>query len=140
MPNYVLASIHSPIIPILLNLLQQDPSSSLSSLAFFSLHLPHPLGDSPIFVIWSSPLWPHITCPSYGHLFSAKGGLAQHQLSCTVHKESFVSRVVLPSTLPYSPPFLVCTWITSINIIDAFHLNLFHLHSYHHIPYVLRVD
>jgi hypothetical protein len=46
----------------------------------------------------------------------------------------------MPLTLPCFPPPLAWTWITSIDIIDVFHLGLPHPCSYHHIPYALRVD
>ncbi len=47
--------------------------------------------------------------------------------------------VPMPLALPSSPPFLTWTWITSLDIIDVFHLGLPRPHSYHHIPYVLHV-
>ncbi len=46
---------------------------------------------------------------------------------------------MFPLTLPCSPLSSALTWIASINIIDAFHLGLLRLHSYHHIPYTFRV-
>jgi hypothetical protein len=47
---------------------------------------------------------------------------------------------MLPLTLPRFPPFSAWTWITSTNIIDVFHLGLLHLHSYHQISYVHRIN
>lgn len=38
------------------------------------------------------------------------------------------------------PPSSTCVWITFIDIINAFHLGSPYPHSYHHIPYFLRVD
>ncbi len=74
-------------------------------------------------------------------IYLVQGGvLMQHQFSCIIHRQSFIFGGVLPLTLPCSPPFLTWTWIAFIDIIDAFHLGLLHLHSYHHIPYVLQVD
>jgi len=43
------------------------------------------------------------------------------------------------STLPSFPPPFVWTWITSLDIIDDFHLGLPCPHSYHHILYALLV-
>jgi len=47
---------------------------------------------------------------------------------------------MLPPTLLCSPPCSTWTWIASIDIIDAFHLGLPCICSYHHIPYALRID
>jgi hypothetical protein len=47
---------------------------------------------------------------------------------------------MLPPTLPCSPPSLAWTWITSINIIDVFHLGLPCRCFYHHIPHVFQVN
>ncbi len=76
-------------------------------------------------------LWSSILC---------KGRLAQHQFSCTAHRQSFLFGGVLPPTLLCFPPYSTWTWIASIDIIDAFHLGLPCLCSYHHIPYALRID
>jgi hypothetical protein len=43
-------------------------------------------------------------------------------------------------TLLISPLFFDRTWIVSIYIIDAFHLNFPGPGSYHHIPYPIYVD
>jgi len=45
----------------------------------------------------------------------------------------------MPSALPFPPPSLAWMWIASLNIINVFHLALPHPHSYHHIPYALRL-
>jgi len=42
-------------------------------------------------------------------------------------------------TLLFSHPSLTWTWITSLDIMNVFHLGLPHPRSYHHIPYVLHV-
>jgi hypothetical protein len=42
--------------------------------------------------------------------------------------------------LPFFHPFLAWTWITSLNIIDAFHFGLSHPYSYHYIPYFFHVE
>ncbi len=47
---------------------------------------------------------------------------------------------MLPLTLPCSPLFSALTWIASIDIINAFHLGLYHPCSYRHIPYAFRID
>jgi len=67
-------------------------------------------------------------------------GLTWHWLSCTIHKQSFVSRRMLPPTLPCSAPSSTWAWIASIDIINVFHLGLSRPCFYHHIPYAFRVD
>jgi hypothetical protein len=52
--------------------------------------------------------------------------------------QSLISKVLMPLTLLYFPP-LTWTWITSLDIVHAFHLSLPRPHSYHHIPYVICV-
>ncbi len=47
---------------------------------------------------------------------------------------------MLPLTLPCSPLFSTSMWITSINIIHAFHLGLLRSRLYSHISYAFRVD
>jgi hypothetical protein len=136
MPSCVPTSIDPPIIPIPFNLLQQISSSLFGPLTFFLLRSPHPLKTSLIFVIWSSLPPPHVPCPSYGCLFNARRGLAWDQFSCISHRQSFVLKSMLPLTLPRSPPSLTWTWITSIDIIDVFHLGLPCPCWYHHISYV----
>ncbi len=47
---------------------------------------------------------------------------------------------MLPLTLPCSPLFSTSMRITSVDIIDAFHLGLFCPRSYRHISYAFQVD
>ncbi len=42
--------------------------------------------------------------------------------------------------LPCFPPSSTWTWIAFVDIINVFHMGLSCPHSYHHIPYVCRVD
>ncbi len=140
MPNYVVISIHLPIILIPPNLLWLIPSSFFGFSAFILLHSPYPLRMFPISFVWSFFPQPHIPCPFCSHLLNGKARLAKHQLSCTTYRQSFVSRVVLPLTLPCSLPSLTWTSIASIDIINVFHLDLSCPYSYHHIPYALQVD
>lgn len=66
--------------------------------------------------------------------------LTHHHTSCIAHKQSSIFRVLMPSRLPFILPSLAQTWITSLYIIDAFHLGLPRPYSYHHIPYTLHVE
>lgn len=52
---------------------------------------------------------------------------------------SSILGAMLPLILLCSPPFSAWTWITSINIIDAFHLGLVHPSSYHNITYFFEL-
>ncbi len=45
----------------------------------------------------------------------------------------------MPLALLSSPPPLTWTWIASLNMSNAFHLDLPRPNSYHYIPYVLSV-
>jgi hypothetical protein len=42
---------------------------------------------------------PVFFCHFFLHLFNVRGGFAWHQLSCTTHKQSLISRVVFPLIL-----------------------------------------
>jgi hypothetical protein len=53
--------------------------------------------------------------------------------------QTLISEMSMSSTLPSSPPPSVYTWITSLDIIDDFHLDLPCPHLYHHIPYALSI-
>jgi hypothetical protein len=46
----------------------------------------------------------------------------------------------MPLAFLFSLPFSAWTWITSLNIIDAFHFGLPRPHSYHHITYALCIE
>ncbi len=80
----------------------------------------------------------HVSYSSCNHLYVIRTSLASHQTSCTTHMQSLASKVSMFSTLSSSPPSTQ-TWITTLDIIDDFHLGLPCPHSYHHIPYVLLV-
>jgi hypothetical protein len=79
-----------------------------------------------------------VPCPSCGYLYVIGASLTWHWTSCITHSQSSAFGVLMPSTLLFSPP-LAWTWITSLYMIDVFHLGLPCLHSYHHIPNVFHV-
>jgi hypothetical protein len=78
-----------------------------------------------------------VPCPSCDHLYIIRVSLTHHWTSCTAHKQSSTSKVLMLSTLSCSLPFSTWTWIVSLDIINAFYLSLPRPHSYHHIPYVV---
>ncbi len=114
-------SIHSPITPILLSLLQSDPSSFLGPSTFF---LPQPLK---VFSSFHHIILFSTTPCSLSFLWSS----IQYRgvLHCTNFHALLISnhqyqQKCYPQLYHVFFPLSTWTWIASINIIDVFHLGL----------------
>jgi hypothetical protein len=133
-----------PMIPsasTLLHLVSLVTFSSSTHSTPFLLHKPWVIPQSFIPTLGAHPSHQECLCvPCFdcGHLYVTKAGLAHHHTSCTTHRQSSTSRVLMLSTLLFFHP-LAWTWIVSLDIIYTFHLGLPHPFSYHHIPYALHV-
>ncbi len=135
-----------PMIPTKFTLLHQVSSVAFSLSSHFTpslLHQPQAIPQSSVYTLGAHPSHKQrlcVPCPSCGHLYVPGTCLAFHQTLCTINKQSSISRMLMPSALSFSPPSPAWTWITSLDIINAFHFGLPWLRSYHLIPYVICVE
>jgi hypothetical protein len=85
---------------------------------------------------------PKVSCPTYGHQFTSRG-LTYHWHSYQTSNSSNPNPYDHPSLIPSFTPIpsaLTWTWVSTLDVLESFHLSLCYPRWYNRIPTTLGHD